>query len=350
MNRIPASIPALVMVLLLTLLISTTGGCPQTSPAGDPNSPDDTAQDEPNIPSDTGNNDDTTPPSATAQLLEGPGFEVTVPEGFTLLQDEPQHPSYSFWHYYEDAYGTIGIAVGVLKGQGGASSNYEDLSMRVKGALLTASEDFLLVCRIKTDDLFGAEIEGVVGRLADGRALVVLMGSTYLTGTDELLANTVFTSIDLTGTDGYELEQTWIDTTPELLAKTDEDLLVLSDGSVWEVPSSASFADQSEVQAWRVGDHVFPQTVTEYFLDQEELIHVGRWRPVDMYFLDFATRSEIAAQVDEWTIALSDGSRWEFTWAVPAAWSVGDAVFYVDDWPLGQWLIHAPTGEAVLFY
>lgn len=345
------------IIMIMVIASGLPGGCPQnpeTESMLDPAASGDVQQDAPETQAgeaDTGDADagddiDLSQP----RPLEGPGFTLTIPAGFALIQDSTTYPAYSFWHYYADEFSDVAIAVGVLPASPGTTSTYENFSMRIKGAVLTAANDFLLTCRMQTDDVFGDEAEGAVGLLADDSVLVLIVGSNYFSGDDELTAQLLFQSVDLEGVDGRELERRWIETTPQIRVITDNDLIVLSDDSVWELPSTASFPEKSEFNSWRVGDHVFPQMVTEYFLDHEELVHVGNWFPIEVDFLDFATESTIAGFLDEWTITLSDGSSWDFNSLIPAGWNVGDSVFFVDDQYLGEWLIHEKTSLAIMFY
>lgn len=291
------------------------------------------------------------PPGGTdAHLVVGPGFTLTIPPGFELIQDSSPHPAYSFWHAYAGVWSDTTIGVGVLSASPGATSSYEDYTLRVKGAVMTGSGDFLLIVRAMTDRFFGQEVEGALGMLADGSGLVVLLGSPTFTGDDELTAQALFSSIDLEDTDGLELEDAWRETAPRVRIMTDNDLVMLDDTSVWVLPESADYDDQAELRSWNVGDAVFPQRVTEFLLDHDELVHVGHWRPVTMEYLGFADGATIVAVVDATTIQLSDGSLWGFTWSVPAGWEVGDTVFRVDAQFYGQWLIHEKTNTAVLFY
>lgn len=341
------STSAFAILALILIVLGPAGGCPQDPNALDPASQQNLPQDAPHA----GDNRDPADDLAKPRLLEGPGFSLTIPPGFKSPEDEPPYPSYSFWRFYTDEFNDVSIAVGVLDAAStGTSTAAENYSMRIKGAVLTASNDFLLNCRMRMNELYRDEAEGAVGLLADGNTLVLVVGSLYFDGGDELTAQMVFQSVNLAGTNGRDLEKRWRDAAPRIRVKADNDLLVLSDGSVWQLNSTATFGAKSEFNSWRRGDAVIPQMVNDYFLSHEELVHVGNWRPIAVDYLDFAAETTIVNILDAWKIQLSDGITYRFGAGVPAGWKVGDMVFTVADGALSTWLIHERTGNSARFY
>lgn len=343
---------AFAVLALMLILLGPAGGCPQ-----DPNTLDPASQQ--NLPQDAPPTDDNRDPAdapgaddlAKPRLLEGPGFSLTIPPGFKSAEDQPPYPSYSFWRFYTHEFDDVSIAVGVLDAAStGTSTVAENYSMRIKGAVLTATDDFLLNCRMRTDEFYRDEAEGAVGLLADGKSLVLVVGSPYFDGGDELTAQMVFQSVNLAGTNGRDLEKRWRDAAPRIRVKADNDLLVLSDGSVWQLTSTATFGAKSEFNSWRRGDSIIPQMVNDYFRSHEELVHVGNWHPIAVDYLDFAAETEIVNILDAWKVQLSDGITYHFGAGVPAGWKVGDMVFTVADGALSTWLIHERTGNAARFY
>jgi len=310
-----------------TLLLVVVGGCPQ-----------DPTQSGLGVP-------DSGQPSGD-QLLEGPGFSLSVPSGFSLMEDTTSHPGTLFWRYYEDALGARVIAVQVLKPSPGGVTSLEDVSLRVKGATVTATRDFLLLSRIETGS-FPLESEGAIGVLANGNILVVQIASLDIAGLEELIGLTLFTSINLEGTDGRELEERWRDGAPRLLAAADNDMIVLSDLSSWSLYADKTSEEVAEVETWSLGDAVFGQIVSSSGgVERAELVHVGNWRPVEVYRVGVATDATIAA-IQEDAVSLSDETGWVVGVELASQWELGDQILRVPDLA-AFWLIHAPTGRALL--
>lgn len=285
-------------------------------------------------------------PTQGGELLEGPGFSLAMPPGFTLKQQDTPHPGLTYWRYYEDTLGLRGITVGVNKPAAAGPTTLEEVSLRVKGATQSSTGDFLLVARIAASSYFGFESEGAVGLLADGNVLVVQIASFNISGVDELIATGLFTSIDLKDTDGRPLEQRWRETAPTLVARTADGLSVLSDLSTWSLYSDKTSAEVAEVASWNAGDPVFPQILSnDQGVDRGELVHVGHWRPVEVFKVGVAIDATIA-QIQGGTVGLSDGSAWIAGTQNTSGWNVGDRLFRVQNGP-ALTLIHATTSRVV---
>ncbi|MCH8807262.1 MAG: hypothetical protein IH986_14420 [Planctomycetes bacterium] len=330
------------------------GGCPQdvaNLTETDSQRPE-PGQDEAS-PADTGNSTQSTQPAPGqdaptqgGELLEGPGFSLTLPSGLVLKEQDSPHPGVTFWRYYEDTLTLRGIAVGVNKPSGAGVTNLEEVSLRIKGAAQSATGDFLLVSRIAASGFFGVESEAAVGLLADGNVLVVQVASLDLSGVDELVASSLFTSIDLKDTDGQPLEQRWRETSTTLIAKTSDGLLVLSDLSVWSLFSDKTSAEIAEAASWNAGDSVFSQILsTDSGAELGELVHVGHWRPVEVFKVGVAVDSSIT-EIENGSVALSDGTDWIVGKSTASGWKVGDQVLRLKDGGVLS-LIHASTGRVV---
>lgn len=285
-------------------------------------------------------------PTQLGELLEGPGFSLTVPPGFMLMQQDTSHPGLTYWRYYEDTLGLYAIAVGVHKPNAAGSTTLEGVSLRVKGATQSSAGDFLLLMHIATSSYFAFESEGAVGLLADGNGLVVQVASLSTSGVDELIATGLFTSIDLKDTDGRLLEQRWRETSPTVVGRTADGLVILSDLSAWSLYSDKTSAEVAEVASWKAGDPVFPQVLSnDQGVERGELLHIGHWRPVEVFKVGVAIDATIT-ELQDGLVGLSDGSAWIVGTQNTSGWKVGDRLFRVQNGPVLT-LIHATTSRAV---
>lgn len=338
------------LVMIVGVVAVSLGGCPESV---------DVSVDIPDLSTDQGSNSSQTAPgpgqiapgqngpTVGGELLGDGRFVVTLPAGLQLTQQDSPDPSVSYWRLYEDPSGTLAIAIKVFDETNFAVSNLENVTIRLKGALRSNTGDFLLIRRLIAESFFGFESEAAIGLLADGSILLVEVGSPAINGVDELFANIVFSSIDLAETDGSELEQRWSESAPSLLAKTDDDIIVLSDKNVWALYSNKSTEEDLEVDSWSIGDPIFSQVVsTNGGVEGGELFQIGSWRPVDVFKLGTATDSTITA-IDNDQVTLDDGTRWVVGTTNASTWQVGDQIIIFSDLDIVL-LIHSITGNTLV--
>lgn len=304
-------------------VLAGLAGCPQEPPEGDARRTAD-----------------------TSTTLEGPGFTLTIPPDFELVFDDTSDPQYTYWRWYKDTYGDMTIAVGVLVPPSGPAFLPGSPSSHVVGAMQTAAGDFLLLRRSTTTGPFAEETESALGALSNRTPLVLAVSDPQFSSTTVAVARALFASVDLIGTDGYDLRQYIIDSNPHIVANASNGMIILDDESTWQLPFSATATQTRQVLAWDTGAALWPQTVEDFFGTHEELVHLGTWLPIEFEYLGQAAEFTIAT-LDSPELGLSDGKTKKLTEAVPTSWQVGDAVFLAVDDLFDEWIIHEQSAVAI---
>lgn len=317
------------LALLLITLLACCGqmcGGPGTTPSPDP----------------ANDGGGSTDPS----LLEGPGFSLTIPQGFTLATDQTTNAGQIFLREYVDDLGSCRLGVLVQTPTAGQTSDIESLRMRIKAAARTATNDFMLVGRLWATD-FPFEMEAAVGQLADGNVLIVGVGASSITAAEEMLSYSLYTSVEMFNTDGTALQGRWQQQSPAMVAKADNDMFVLDDGTTWRLYSDEASDQLAESRAWQISDPVFHQLLIQTDVDNGELVHAGRWKPVAAYKAGTSTVSSVVNITGD-VVTLSDGTAWVVGLDTASAWVLGDTVCRVtSNSGNNQWVIHARTGKSL---
>jgi hypothetical protein len=322
---------------------------------GEPTTPDNTGTTDDSgsvIPSGDNNGQDgtagTPEPFTTPQTIDGPGFSVTIPVGFSSIAD----PVVPFPATFLDAYAdqSRAILVATQKLSGGGQSQFEGLSFRVQSAQITDTGDFLLIAQVVSDDYTMLDALAAYGLLANGQLLCIELDSPTTTASDQLIGFNVFRSIDLEGTDGYTLQERWQASQPKILDQTAQGIVILDDLTAWELPYEPTPEASREFAAWQVGDAVHSQSYGSTYLEQYELVHVGRWIPIEVGYLGLAVNTSIASLDFEYDkIDLANGDRlYVYPYNIPSNWAPQDDVFVVDD-GISQTVINRTTGQAITF-
>lgn len=319
--------------LLAAVLMCLWGaGCTQ-DPSLD--LPADNGGDQPGAPT-------TTQPVTSDTLVEGPGFTVTVPSSFTLIEDQSSHPGILFFRQFTDDFSLYYMTVSVITPSEMGVSQLDSVSYAFDKAIRTATGDFMLVLQGNIDYFFG-QADYAYGMLADGNLLCVAVTGLHDGGIEELLATNLWLSVDMFDTDGDALIDNIRDNSSTIMAVGDKDMIVLDDMNVWRLYADSTQAAQDQFDAWQNQDLVWAAMTREVNgLVQTVFASPDHWIPVAMYRSGQADEKVIATVANN-VLTFEGGGGYGVGPDFAALCQPGD-VIYVVTFENATWLIHALTG------
>jgi len=274
--------------------------------------------------------------------LDGPGFSVTIPCGFVRQRTDPVEGS-----LYDRVYADDDLTIGVIvfPSTPGSGSLPEELAtFRFNGPVTTASGDFLLQQNFQASGLEG---ERISGRLATGEFLIVgVFGASYDQDI-QLVAASVFLSVDLQDTDGSGYIDFLTDFANVLQVRPTDGYIVLEDDSVWFVGTD----DDAVVAFWNDADLVLRGT-PDSSSDDAMFTSMVSWESVDARLCGTGTEAVVAG-INEREIVLESSVVLESSFADEDKllfWQVGDPVSVVTGASCSTWstyVVNLRTGSAV---
>lgn len=289
-------------------------------------------------PSTTPDNGSTTTPDPTAKALNGPGFSLEIPAGFTAQTNVTVPTGAAFRAAYGD--GQRLIVVSTHDADPDGLYTFECTAIRIQCTQNTDSGDLVLVTTLADPSLAGEDMAGYA-LLADGGLLCVRVCAGGTLGTeDQAVASAVFGSIALENADGSGLVTAMAAHKDKLLGYTSNGLIILDDLSAWALADDATDAQRAELAAWTAGGPVHIQDTN----DGEELVMVGRWSAIPVRSLGLAIKTQLAGyDVNIRRVSFLNGLSQGLPYSnLPAFWKSGDEVLILRDRPY-DWLIRTRT-------
>jgi len=278
--------------------------------------------------------------------LDGPGFSVTIPCGFTRRRNDPVEG-----RLYDRVYANTDLLIGVvvLPTQSQGSLPEEFITFQLNGRVTTSTGDFLLNVNAEASGLEG---EGAIGMLANGDFLKVLVVGTSFDQDIQLVAAGVFLSIDLQDTDGSGYIDFLAADANVLQVRPSDGYIVLEDDSVWFVGTD----DDAVVAFWNDADLVLRRT-PDSPLDDAMFTSMVSWESVDARLCGTGTQAVVAGinepDFGAREIALVSGAILESSFADEDKllfWQVGDPVSVVTGASCSTWstyVVNLRTGSTV---